>query len=98
MGTTRRELLVTGAAAAAVAAAPRAFADWEPSPRYPDPAIRAIDPSFARYQLSLARVERLGTGFRWCEGPVWFGDGRYLLGASTSLYSLFVGTQGAVGG
>jgi gluconolactonase len=26
-----------------------------------------------------AAVERLATGFRWCEGPVWFGDGRYLL-------------------
>src|SRR3712207_1031379 len=26
-----------------------------------------------------AAVERLATGCRWCEGPVWFGDGRYLL-------------------
>lgn len=24
-------------------------------------------------------MERLATGFRWAEGPVWFGDGRYLL-------------------
>jgi gluconolactonase len=24
-------------------------------------------------------VERLYTGCRWAEGPVWFGDGRYLL-------------------
>jgi gluconolactonase len=24
-------------------------------------------------------VERLTTGLRWAEGPVWFGDGRYLL-------------------
>ncbi|HUL78868.1 MAG TPA: SMP-30/gluconolactonase/LRE family protein, partial [Vicinamibacteria bacterium] len=79
MGASRREFLVTGAAVAAVAAAPRAFADWQPSPRYPDPAVRIIDPSFARYRLALAKVERLGTGFRWCEGPVWFGDGRYLL-------------------
>jgi gluconolactonase len=30
-------------------------------------------------RLALAKVERLGTGFRWCEGPAWFGDGRYLL-------------------
>jgi hypothetical protein len=70
MGASRREFLVMGGAAAAVAAAPRALADWQPSQRYPDPAVRAIDPSFARYQLSLAKVERLGTGFRWCEGPV----------------------------
>jgi gluconolactonase len=26
-----------------------------------------------------AAVERLWTGARWAEGPVWFGDGRYLL-------------------
>ena len=79
MGTSRREFLVTASAAAALAAAPRAFGDWEPSPRYPDPAVRVLDPSFARYRLALAKVERLGTGFRWCEGPAWFGDGRYLL-------------------
>jgi gluconolactonase len=63
----------------ALAVAPRAFADWEPSQRYPDPAIKIVDPSFTRYRLGLARIERLATGFRWCEGPVWFGDGRYLL-------------------
>lgn len=54
-------------------------ADWEPSPRYPDPRIRIIDPSFTKYRLNLAKVERLATGLRWSEGPVWFGDGRYLL-------------------
>ena len=52
---------------------------WQASPRYPDPAVRAVDASFAKYKLNLAAVERLATGFRWCEGPVWFGDGRYLL-------------------
>jgi gluconolactonase len=52
---------------------------WEPSPRYPDPAVRVIDPSFAKYKLNLAKVERIATGMRWTEGPVWFGDGRYLL-------------------
>ena len=52
---------------------------WQPSERYPDPAIEILDPSFAPYRLFSARVERLATGFRWCEGPVWFGDGRYLL-------------------
>lgn len=49
------------------------------SQRYPDLLIRTLDPSFNRYRLALAGVERLGTGFRWSEGPVWFGDGRYLL-------------------
>jgi len=52
---------------------------WQPSQRYPDPAIEVLDSSFARYRLASAAVERLATGFRWCEGPVWFGDGRYLL-------------------
>jgi len=52
---------------------------WQPSQRYPDPAIQILDPSFAKYRVNAAAVERLATGFRWCEGPVWFGDGRYLL-------------------
>jgi len=52
---------------------------WRPSPRYPDPAVQVIDQSFARYKLNLAKVERLATGCRWSEGPVWFGDGRFLL-------------------
>ena len=54
-------------------------APWQPSQRYPDPAVRVVDPSFARYKLNLAKVERIATGFRWAEGPVWFGDGRFLL-------------------
>ncbi len=52
---------------------------WQPSACYPDPAIEVIDPSFAKYCIFSAGVERLTTGYRWCEGPVWFGDGRYLL-------------------
>jgi gluconolactonase len=52
--------------------------DWQPNPRYPDPAVQVVDESFARYRLNLAKVERLATGFRWAEGPVWFGDVRCL--------------------
>jgi gluconolactonase len=47
--------------------------------RYPDPAVQILDPRFERYRLPLAGVERIATACRWCEGPVWFGDGRYLL-------------------
>src|SRR3989442_9919927 len=79
MGLNRREFLAAGTAAATLAAAPRAFAQWQPSQRYPDPSVQIVDQSFARYRLALAKVERLAAGFRWCEGPVWFGDGRYLL-------------------
>ena len=27
----------------------------------------------------MAAIERIATGCRFTEGPVWFGDGRYLL-------------------
>lgn len=53
--------------------------DWRPASRYPDPSVISLDPRFDAYRLPLAGVERLATGCRWCEGPVWFGDGRYLL-------------------
>ncbi len=46
---------------------------------YPDPAIVVMDPRFEKYRVISAAVERLYTGTRWAEGPVWFGDGRYLL-------------------
>ncbi|PYQ46757.1 MAG: gluconolactonase [Acidobacteria bacterium] len=62
-----------------MAAARTVDADWQPSQRYPDPAIKILDPSFTKYRVNSSKVERLGTGFRWAEGPVWFGDGRYLL-------------------
>ncbi len=52
---------------------------WSPVTRYPDPAVHVLDPSFAKYRLPLAAVERLATGLRWAEGPVWFGDARHLL-------------------
>jgi len=54
--------------------------DWEYEViRYPDPAIEVLDPRFAQYAIGNAALERLYTGARWTEGPVWFGDGRYLL-------------------
>src|SRR5262245_51297202 len=78
--TTRRDMLAAaGAAAAAAAVATQAVARWEPSEYYPDPSVQILDPSFAKYRLALASVERIAHGMRWCEGPVWFGDGRYLL-------------------
>ena len=53
---------------------------WVGAPvRYPDPAVRVLDPRFERYRIDSAAVERLATGFRWAEGPVWFGDHRCLL-------------------
>lgn len=52
---------------------------WQPSPRYPDPLVVSVTPAFDQYKLPLAKVERIATGFRWCEGPVWFGDQRVLV-------------------
>ena len=53
---------------------------WDGGPvRYPDPAIEILDPRFKNYAIGNSVVERLWTGCRWAEGPVWFGDGRYLL-------------------
>ncbi len=75
----RRRAFLAGTAFAASALTSRGFADWETSQRYPDPRVRIIDPSFGKYRLSLAKVERIATGMRWAEGPVWFGDGRFLL-------------------
>jgi gluconolactonase len=37
------------------------------------------DPRFAAFILPNAPLETLAEGFRWCEGPVWFGDRDELL-------------------
>jgi gluconolactonase len=53
---------------------------WHDGPvRYPDTAVRVLDPRFEQYRLGNAGVERIATGYRWAEGPVWFGDHRCLL-------------------
>lgn len=41
--------------------------------------FEVIDPSFEACFVGHARVERLWTGARWSEGPVWNAAGRYLL-------------------
>ncbi len=46
---------------------------------YPDPAIEILDPRFIPYVLGTATIERLFTGARWSEGPVWFGDNHCLI-------------------
>jgi gluconolactonase len=38
-----------------------------------------IEPEFHELFAGHARVERLWTGARWCEGPAWFAAGRYLV-------------------
>ncbi|HYZ24839.1 MAG TPA: SMP-30/gluconolactonase/LRE family protein [Rhodopila sp.] len=48
-----------------------------PGTRYPDPRIERLDKRFP--QQGNAAIERIATGFRWAEGPVYFRDGGYLL-------------------
>lgn len=78
-----RRTFVNLAAGTAAAIATRPFAHAAAQERnpvaYPDPAVEGLDPRFSRYVVGNAAVERLYTGARWAEGPVWFGDGRYLL-------------------
>ena len=47
--------------------------------RYPDPAVEVLDPRFRAYRIGNAAIERIYTGARWAEGPVWFGDFKSLL-------------------
>jgi gluconolactonase len=48
-----------------------------PGTRYPDAHIEVVDRRFPRQ--GNAAVERIATGCRWAEGPVYFRDGGYLL-------------------
>ena len=41
-------------------------------------SFQVIDARFRKLALPYIHVERLYTGCRWAEGPVWFGDGRFL--------------------
>jgi gluconolactonase len=85
-------LAATAATATAASAAERPLGetavqlrDSQPLPlgplsgsRYPDPHIEALDKSF-KGSPGTGAVERLATGFRWAEGPVYFPAGRFLL-------------------
>jgi len=54
--------------------------DWERDVLgYPDPAVEIVDGRFRKGYIPAASVERLWTGARWAEGPVWFADHRALL-------------------
>src|ERR1700740_1147957 len=76
----RRSFMLTGAVAAAeFGSGGSRFDPGAPPIRYPDSDIKTLDPRFASLVLGNAAIERIATGGRFCEGPVWFGDGRYLL-------------------
>jgi gluconolactonase len=56
-----------------------AATDFTPSLRYPEPAVQIIDPAFDRYRIYNSSLERLATGMRWAEGPVYFAERSCLL-------------------
>src|ERR1700732_2858965 len=79
MQISRRDVVGAGGAVAAALTPKVSLGGWEASERYPDTAVKILDPSFLKYRVFNASVERLYTGARWSEGPVWFGDARCVL-------------------
>ena len=81
----RRTFLASAAGAMAAAALPPKMAAADelplgplPGTRYPDSRIEALDPRF-KYKIGNTYIERIATGCRWAEGPVYIRDGGYLL-------------------
>lgn len=79
----RRTLLAAGASLIGMGISGRAGAaasghDWGNIPHYPDPDIISLDKRFT-YAIGNATVERIATGCRWAEGPVYFRDLRCLI-------------------
>ena len=51
MALSRRKFLAAGTAAATVTMTTRGFAQWVRSGRIPDPSVRIVHGSFARYRM-----------------------------------------------
>ena len=79
----RRSFLKAAGAAAAAALLPAVPRAQElplgplSGTRYPDPRIESLDRRFRG--IGNAAIERIATGYRWAEGPVYVRDGGYLL-------------------
>jgi gluconolactonase len=72
----RRHLLAGASAAVSFGLASPASADILPLGnltgwRYPDPRVESVDKRF-HGKVGNAAIERIATGFQWCEGPVFF--------------------------
>jgi len=80
----QRRTFLAGTVAAAAATSLKS-ANAQPLPlgdlpnwRYPDPRVEVLDKRF-KAKVGNAAIERIATGFRWAEGPVYFRDGGYLV-------------------
>lgn len=79
----RRNFVAGAGALASALASSAALADRLPlgdlpGTRYPDPRVESLDKRFSA-RVGNAAIERIATGFRWAEGPVYFRDGGFLL-------------------
>jgi len=78
----RRQFLTAGVIAVAAAkpsAAKATVRNWGNNlPHYPDPDIEALDKRF-KFNPKTGAIERVASGFRWAEGPVYFRDLRCLI-------------------
>ena len=82
MSISRRNMLTSAGAVAATAVSSVSFAqEFVPGARQPDSHVKALDPSFNKYMVFFAMVQQLyySPKTAYTEGPVYFGDGRYLL-------------------
>ncbi len=73
--------MIRSTRSAAVVAPEGGGSRWESTApiRYPDPDVIVLDPRFQHMVLGHAAIERVATGFRFTEGPVYYGDTRQLL-------------------
>ena len=73
---TRRAVLAAGAALPFAASAASAAA--------PYPRIRRLDPALDALIAPDVKIEEIGSGFSWTEGPVWVKRGGFLLFSNLS--------------
>ena len=69
MQITKRDMLAAAGAVTAMTFTGTAFGRWEPSERYPDPAVQVLDPSFNKYRLALAERRALADRHALVRGP-----------------------------
>jgi gluconolactonase len=74
----RRCFTISGLALAAAPALAAAAGEWGSLRHYPDPDVESLDKRFT-YTVGNAAIERIASGCRWCEGPVYFRDLRCLI-------------------
>jgi gluconolactonase len=77
--TLAQQTAQLGTAPSVISIPPRQWGPGAAPAIYPDPDIIILDPSFRDLMLGITAIQRVGTGFKWAEGPAWSGQGRYLV-------------------